>query len=431
MKVFLENFKRNLLSMALPSVITGMVAGIVISFFKISADFIVNISGKFYTFASTTVWHGAVCLCVVIALSLCAFFIAKKFPFSKGGGIPFSFTISQTNLKFGVIGTFFATFLSSLITFFVGVPLGVEGPSVQLGALLGCQFSKSDNKKELTTVSAGAGFCAATGSALGGFLFSFEEMKGKINAKQVVSAFLCTAFSYLSSFFLCRAFGVHFSLFEKLKFTESPKLLIFLPLTAGVLCGGAAVFFTKLATTTRKLFNTFKAPKPLPLLVVFAAVFVTALFVDNAAGSGLDLIKSLSSQNLVLSIVMLLLVLRTLFLVVSNAIGITGGLFVPLLTLGALTGALCFLIANHLFSLPIGSEVYFIVLFAGAFISATNKMPLTVTAFLCETFCGFGALLPVLAATLISFGLFNLFCKKDLTEEVFEELKEKNCKCSS
>ena len=147
MKVFLENFKRNLLSMALPSVITGMVAGIVISFFKISADFIVNISGKFNTFASTTVWHGAVCLCVVIALSLCAFFIAKKFPFSKGGGIPFSFTISQTNLKFGVIGTFFATFLSSLITFFVGVPLGVEGPSVQLGALLGCQFSKSDNKK--------------------------------------------------------------------------------------------------------------------------------------------------------------------------------------------------------------------------------------------------------------------------------------------
>lgn len=425
MKVFLENFKRNFWGVALPSVITGLAAGIVISFFKFSADFIVNVSGKFYAFASATAWHDAICLCVILALSLCAFFIAKKFPFSKGGGIPFSFAISQLNLSFKIIGTFFATFLSSLITFFVGVPLGVEGPSVQLGALLGRQFSKPENKKELTTASAGAGFCAATGSALGGFLFSFEEMKGKINAKQVVSALLCTASSYLSSLFLCRAFGVHFSLFEKVKITNSPNLLIFLPLAAGVLCGGAAALFTKLATTTRKLFNTFKASKPLPLLVVFAVVFVTALFVGDAAGSGLDLIKSISSQNLVLSIVVLLLVLRTLFLVVSNAIGITGGLFVPLLTLGALTGALCFLIANHLFSLPIGSEVYFVVLFAGAFISATNKMPLTVTAFLCETLCGFGALLPVLATTLISFWVFNLLCKKDLTEEVFEELKEK------
>lgn len=420
MKGFFKLVKSEVLPVVLPSVITGLTVGIAVFLFKVAAEFAAKFSKVFYAFASKGLWQSAVCLAVITVLSVAAFFIAGKFPFSKGGGIPLAFAIGKFKLKIDAIGTFFATFVSAVITFFVGVPLGTEGPSVSLGALCGYKISKNESKEEIINAAAGAGFCAATGSALGGFLFSIEEMKGKIKAKQITAILFCTLFSYALSSLLCGIFHVHFSLFSKFNFAKFPVSLVFLPILAGVLCSVAAFAFTKFTVKIRKIFKKFRFYK---ILIIFVLTFFAAVFFSNATGSGQGLISVLFAENPLWFPIVALVVLRCIFLVFSNSAGITGGTFLPLLALGALMGGICFLCCSKIGLAPSGSEIYFILLFMAAFIGAVNKIPFTVTAFLCETFCGFNTLLPLLVATTVSCGLFSLICKQDLNEKIAEELK--------
>ena len=116
MKGFFKLVKSEVLPVVLPSVITGLTVGIAVFLFKVAAEFAAKFSKVFYAFASKGLWQSAVCLAVITFLSVAAFFIAGKFPFSKGGGIPLAFAIGKFKLKIDAIGTFFATFISLPLT---------------------------------------------------------------------------------------------------------------------------------------------------------------------------------------------------------------------------------------------------------------------------------------------------------------------------
>ena len=96
--------------------------------------------------------------------------------------------------------------------------------------------------------------------------------------------------------------------------------------------------------------------------------------------------------------------------------------FMTVSAIGALLGGVFLICTQGMNINLLNAQPYVVILFMAAFIGAVNKMPLTVTAFTCEIICGFGCILPVLIATLISSLLFNLICKKDLTDVIFEEL---------
>ncbi len=431
MKERIRNFKKAFLPLLIASAISGFLIGAVVFLFRCAGEIIIKLSHFCYDFAENGIWQGALVFALIIALGIGAKFIMKAAPFSKGGGIPFSVFLATAKIKFNWFFTLIATFISSLITFFAGIPLGNEGPSVQIGALTGRGVLKVFKREEdenadcVIKAGAGAGFCAATGSFLGGFAFSFEEMHGKIRPIQLVGSFISVISAYGTGTFLCGIFKIDFNLFNGLPIKPLPFKYYFIPVLVGAVCGAAAILFSKAAIAVRRFGSKAKMPILVQVLLIFAGAFLLGVFFEDAAFSGHDLTITLFSAEPILKAAIILIAVRAAMLIFSNSCGITGGLFVPLLTLGALLGAACLVIFNLAGGQAGEYGVYFILAGLAAFIASANKMPLTITLFTAEIICGFKNILPVALAVSVSYLIFYLVRQKDLTEAICEELYKK------
>lgn len=77
---------------------------------------------------------------IAAALFAVAFLYSKcyqRYPNLQGGGIPTSIGILRGLISFDWLKNLIGTFSLSLLSFFIGVPLGNEGPSVQIGTAIG------------------------------------------------------------------------------------------------------------------------------------------------------------------------------------------------------------------------------------------------------------------------------------------------------
>ena len=74
------------------------------------------------------------------------YFVHKKIPETKGGGIPKSEGVLRGTLKFRSFLTLIGTFFGSMISYFAGVPVGTEGPSVLIGTSVGDLCNKATKK---------------------------------------------------------------------------------------------------------------------------------------------------------------------------------------------------------------------------------------------------------------------------------------------
>ena len=99
-------------------------------------------------------------------------------------------------------------FFSSLITYLGGIPLGTEGPSVQMGTAVGKGTVRLLGRRHLAwdryvmTGGAGAGFAAATGAPLTGILFAFEEAHERFSPMLLMVSAMTVASGSLTAEFL-------------------------------------------------------------------------------------------------------------------------------------------------------------------------------------------------------------------------------------
>src|SRR5258708_15601849 len=137
---------------------------------------------------------------IVGSLSM-GFLLFKYFPDARGSGVP------QTKAALfahgGIISlrTVLGKFFCTSATLASRIPLGREGPSVQVGAgiasLLGRALGLSPEKvKALTPVGAAAAVAAAFNTPLAAVLFALEEVVGDLHAPVLGSGVLASATSW-------------------------------------------------------------------------------------------------------------------------------------------------------------------------------------------------------------------------------------------
>jgi len=125
----------------------------------------------------------------------------KYFPDARGSGVP------QTKAALFARGgrislrTVFGKFFCTSATLASGIPLGREGPSVQVGAgiasVLGRALGLSPEKiKALIPVGAAAAVAAAFNTPLAAVLFALEEVVGDLHAPVLGSVVLASATSW-------------------------------------------------------------------------------------------------------------------------------------------------------------------------------------------------------------------------------------------
>ena len=410
------------------SVVTGILTGGLIFLFRFAASHVEDWASVAYEWVRhNPLWLG-VFLLAAAGLGVLSWIFWKFLPDSRGGGIPTSIGWVRGVLSFRWIPCLFGTFASSLITYLGGVPLGTEGPSVQMGTAVGKGTVRLLGGRHLAwdryvmTGGASAGFAAATGAPLTGILFTFEEAHQRFSPMLLMVSSMTAVTASITSKGLCSLFGGTWHLFEIPQSQPLPLRYFWAPLLVGIVCGLFALLFTKVYDWTGSFLSKGKKfPVLLRICLLFCAVALAGFFFPQSIGSGHDLIEEVFHGHGIWGILLVLLLIRSVFLIFANNLGVTGGLFIPSLAFGALIGALC---GRGLIVLGLLPESYYgVLVIVGmcAFLGASSRIPLMAIAFSMEALSGINNLMPVILGVCLAYVVMELTGTEDFVDTVLSK----------
>jgi len=282
-----------------------------------------------------------------------------------------------------------------------GLALGREGPTVHMGAVLGATLGRvarlaTTSRRALGTALGGAGLAVAFNAPLGGSLFAFEEVAKVFDAELTVAVLIGTSVAVATSWTIVGNQPVY----PVAGHIAAPS---FGMLGAFVLFGAATAFlgvvYNVLILRGLHLFNRFARPAPeVRAAVVGAMVGVLLWFQPTWAGGGDGLILRALGTGWTLGPLLALLAIRFVLGPVSYSVGAPGGLFAPLLVVGATWGTL----ASHWMAWaqpghPAGGTTFAVVGMA-TFFAAVVRAPLTGIALTVEMTTATSLVVPMFAA---------------------------------
>ena len=157
-----------------------------------------------------------------------------------------------------------------------------------------------------------------------------------------------------------------------------PQNYYWLLILLGILVGVSGVFYNWGMLKAQELYRKIPFMKETGrLLIAFLTAGVLGIVMPWVLGSGSGLIVSLTQGEMVLGMVVLTLVMKFLFSAVSFGSGAPGGIFFPLLILGALIGAVFAMAGVEFFGLAPVYVNNFVLLGMTGFFTAIVRAPLT------------------------------------------------------
>ena len=200
---------------------------------------------------------------------------------------------------------------------------------------------------------------------------------------------------------------------------------LWIPVALGVVMGLFAVLFLSFYRSMSGLLNHKLAKVP-HFYKIFAFLLLTLGFGWSSfayVSTGHELILHLFSGEAIVLLVVILLV-RTTLTVGANVTGITGGIFLPLMAIGATVAALFAEVAT---ACGLDESYYAVILVLGitACIAGMMKMPLTAIAFAVEALSGANIILPVLLVAGVAYGLTEWLGAVSINDRVLDGRMEK------
>lgn len=410
------------------SIICGFLVGGLIFVFKSVASAVISLSEAAYSFVRANPIYLPLMILLAAALGMFASYILKIAPEGRGGGIPTAISVIRGLVSFSWLKSLLSMFTSAMLTYLCAVPLGNEGPSVQMGTALGrgCvrlfkkEYSPWD--RYVMTGGASAGFASATGAPLTGILFAFEEAHRRFSpllfCVSCVSAVSACSLMKL----LCDMTDTPYSLFHFPAVATLPAAYMPIAIIVGLACGACAVLLSKGYVLSRKILSRelSKIPFTIKMVIVFALVSVFGVVSAEFVGSGHHVVDELILGHGVWYMLLIVLLVRAVLLLFANNVGVTGGLFVPTLAFGALSGALVGKFLVFLRLLP--DEYYPVAVIMGiaAVLAAFSHTPLMAIAFSLEVLGAVDNILPIIIGVAAAYVFVEKFAAAPFTDLVIE-----------
>lgn len=357
----------------------GLIGGFIVLLYRVALTFAGNWLIKILSYIKGNPFRCAVWFLILMALAWIVGRLVKWEPMISGSGIPqvegeVSGRLSQ-NWKRVLPAKFAGGFLCML----GGLSLGREGPSIQLGAMAGQGISRAlgrgkREEKFLMACGASAGLSAAFHAPLAGMMFAVEEIHKTFSIPILLPVMTASVTAdYIASHILGLDPVFHFQITEYL-----PQNYYWLLILLGILVGVSGVFYNWGMLKAQELYHKIPLLKETGrLLIAFLTAGVLGLVMPSVLGSGSGLIVSLTKGEMVLGMVVLTLVVKFLFSAVSFGSGAPGGIFFPLLILGALLGAVFAMTGAEFFGLDPVYINNFVLLGMTGFFTAIVRAPLT------------------------------------------------------
>ncbi|WP_300349635.1 ClC family H(+)/Cl(-) exchange transporter [Clostridium sp.] len=405
----------------------GLLSSLVLVVNRLIVNYIFPLFKKLYAWASLSALNLIVVLGILALLGAIVGFMVRREPMISGSGIPQVEGELIGKLRMNWIKVLVYKFLGGVIALGAGLSLGREGPSVQMGAAVGEGFSNSlkrinIEKKYLITSGASAGLAAAFNAPLSGVIFALEEVHKSFSPLVLVSAM---AASLVSDFVSKQFLGMNPSLGMG-SIPVLPLKYYWILVILGVVLGVGGAIFSKGILKVQSLYVSFKkVPVEFKVMVPFLLTGILGIFAPIILGGGHELIMDLTTQNFTLKILLAILLVKFLLTITSFGAGTPGGIFFPLLLLGAVIGNIVGLISVNAFGIPSHYIIDFIILAMAGNFASIVKAPITGIILITEMTGSFEHMLALSVVVIISYVTSDLLKSEPIYESLLDRWIEK------
>lgn len=255
-----------------------------------------------------------------------------------------------------------------------------------------------DSTRVLIASGTAAGFAAAYNTPFAAVLFVFETIVGVAAPAAMLPAIASTVFATS----LTRAIVGAGPIYGQRAFAvESYRDVVAFGLL-GLVATLAALGFKRTLSLMEDGFERHAPPQPLRAAMGGVLVGVIAIALPEVAGNGYEPLNGILDQRMALGEVALLLFAKVFATSASVASGVPGGIFTPMLLVGAALGTLwAQLVSSIVPGATVNAGGYALVGMAAA-TAASIHAPLTAAVLVFELSGDFPIAIPLLLATLLS-----------------------------
>ena len=436
-------------------VLIGAATGLVISGFRLLLIYADSCRNKLVEFANRGFGQALLAALIMLVLALLVTFLLRKEPEATGSGIPQVEAELMGRKDMNWLRVLVTKILGCALSIGGGLALGREGPSIQIGAMVGKGFARSRHRvlteeRYLMSCGAGAGLSAAFGAPLAGTIFCLEELYHNFASEVLLSTMAAaTTADFVTAYIigLDPVFGFQINHSLPLRHYWAAVLL-------GIILGLFGCLYNRTIARMQDIFDRIAAwanglvgrvmsgigTSSLGLngrgdgrensrglngrqldektgmmkhpwdvrtfakvLVGMAICYVCFFVYPVTLGSGNNLVGEIAQGQFTLRALAILLVVKFVFSTASFGTTAPGGIFLPLLVLGALTGGVFSETLEALTGLDGKYVEAFVVLAMAGYFAAIVHAPVTGVVLITEMTGDFRTLLPMVLVSLIAY----------------------------
>ena len=418
----LKTVESNKYRMIVEGALVGAGAGLLVSLFRLSLQKAESLRGSVLSNIHGLNGWMAIALAAVVCSVLVLYACCRFVPLCGGSGIP--------QVKGELIGKIeqpwykiiIAKFAGGVCAIGTGMSLGREGPSIQMGSMVGKGYARLCGKvlneeKMLMTCGAGAGLAGAFCAPLAGVVFALEELHKNFSTEILLATM---AASVASDFVSSSLFGLE-PVFHLPEIAQLPLGRYWLILILGVLLGVIGVLFNLCIDRTQNFYK-WVSETWLKVVLPYAMVIPLAVICPVALGSGHGLVGQVASEEYALGFLAVLFVVKFIFSVFCFSSGVPGGTFLPMLVLGALSGGIFALGTSDILGYSDMYVATFVVLGMTGIFSSIARAPITGTILITEMTGDFTNFLPLALVALIAYVTADILKGEPLYDQLLIRL---------
>jgi H+/Cl- antiporter ClcA len=412
------------LKVVFEGIIIGILSGLVVSGFRK----IIELISSQFIFIANLARHNIMWILFLVFMNLSiagiCYYLVHVDNNIKGSGIPQVEGQLRGQIDYNWWSVLSKKFIGGCLSISSGLFLGREGPSIQLGSAVGQGIAEITNKntnirKLMISGGAAAGLAAAFNAPIASTLFVVEEIYHRFS---VFTVLICLSASISADFVSTAIFGkipvLHMKYASVIPLHDYLYLIIL-----GIILGIFGRLYEHGTLHINNYYQRLKWVSPWVFKIIpFLLVIPVEMYWPDVVGGGSNIV--LASAKLIPAIITLLIIfaLRFIMSILSYATGLPGGIFLPMLTLGALLGAIFASILIYLQILPTVYFINFIIISMCGFFACVSQSPFTAILLITEMVGSLQNLMALSFVTLISYEIADLLGNRPIYEEMLKNL---------
>ena len=432
---------RNAVQLVAVGAVTGIFAGAVVTLYNLFASSGEEISRDIYAYIRQ---NPVFIPLLFVVLALGAFLLSaavRLVPMIKGSGIPQTEGATRGIIRFRWYREAVAMFAASLLSIFMGLSAGSEGPSVEIGGACGdgvaCMLRRNEMvRRYQVTGGACTGLAVAFNAPLTGMAFAFEEAHKRFTPEVFICAFSSVIMGLLTRTAIYAMLGkTPANSFASYVFYEMPVSVYGFVFLSAIVCGLFGVAFYHSVFLSKRLFGKISAPKPwirdwMKILVAVVLGGIFSFVAVDVMGGGHGLIEGLGTHGGAfepsvsglfglpfVAALTVVLVMKFVITCVNMGAGVPCGAFIPMLAIGACIGAL---LSRGWIALGMDEKYadLLVMICMAAFFTTIVRAPITGIVMVCELTWSFSPLLPVVIGVSVGYFIGDI----SRTDGIYEKL---------